>query len=215
MNYSRNVRRKAMMKRILISWIIIAVVGIALGLLIGYFIGVCNNGANVEAKEVSEVSNRIELDDISYDLYNEAQPQFEPLDVELDDSIQEYIYYMADCYDIDFEFIMAVIQYESGFKEDVISSTNDYGLMQINECNHEWLSETLGVTDYLDPYQNVDAGLYILNDLMNKYDDPNEVLMCYNMGERGASNLWKNGVYSTKYSTNIIEIYQTLLSEEI
>lgn len=123
---------------------------------------------------------------------------FTPLDVPMDESLQEYTYWMADAYDIDFAFLMGLIRNESNFQVDVISGTNDYGLMQINQKNHEWLSNAVGVTDFLDPYQNIQAGLYILGSLFEKYDDPHMVLMAYNMGEGGASKLWDQGIYQSK-----------------
>lgn len=120
---------------------------------------------------------------------------FTPLNVPMDESLQEYVYWMADAYEVDFTFLMALIRNESNFQADVISTTNDYGLMQINQKNHEWLSNAVGVTDFLDPYQNIQAGIYILGTLFEKYDDPHKVLMAYNMGESGASNACVGDVF--------------------
>ena len=78
---------------------------------------------------------------------------------------------------------MALIQHESSFDPNVISSTNDYGYMQINAINHNWLTETIGVTDYTDPYQNIRAGVFVLRKLFERYQDTNMVLMAYNMGK--------------------------------
>ena len=99
---------------------------------------------------------------------------------------------------------MALMYTESSFRADVVSGTNDYGLMQINKCNHEELSSALGITDFNEPYQNIRAGLYILRRLFEKYDEPSMVCMAYNMGEYGASVLWDNGVYSTSYSQKVL-----------
>lgn len=138
---------------------------------------------------------------------------FTPLDVPMDENLQEYTYWMADAYDIDFAFLMGLIRNESNFQVDVISGTNDYGLMQINQKNHEWLSNAVGVTDFLDPYQNIQAGLYILGNLFEKYDDPHMVLMAYNMGEGGASKLWDQGIYQSKYSNRVLEYQETYIKE--
>lgn len=138
---------------------------------------------------------------------------FTPLNVPMDESLQEYTYWMADAYDIDFTFLMGLIRNESNFQADVISATNDYGLMQINQNNHEWLTNAVGVTDFLDPYQNIQAGVYILNTLFEKYDDPHMVLMAYNMGEGGASKLWDQGVYQSKYSQRVIGYQETYIKE--
>lgn len=131
---------------------------------------------------------------------------FKPIDCKLDEEIQEFIYYLSFGYNIDFHFIMAVIEHESNFRADVISKTNDYGLMQINKVNHEWLSATLGITDFLDPYQNVMAGTYKFYTLFKRYgNETSKVLMAYNMGDSGARKLWNKGIYETNYSRSIME----------
>lgn len=142
----------------------------------------------------------------------EAEPiltnekQYVYYDVPLDDDFQEYIQdicdeYGFDCYDV----VIAQIERESTFRENAISETDDYGYMQINSCNHGWLSEKLGITDFLDGEQNVLAGVYMLSDLYNRYGDMGLALMCYNCGEYGAQKLWEQGIYSTKYSRWILE----------
>ena len=92
---------------------------------------------------------------------------------------------------------------------DGISSTNDYGLMQINACNHKWLTEELGITDFIDPYENIKAGLFILRGLLEKYDSTSKVLMAYNMGENGASKLWEQGIFESNYSKDVLQRQET------
>ena len=145
-----------------------------------------------------------------------SELSFEPLDCGLPVELQEYTFYLCEAYYIDFEFVMALMYVESSFRADVVSSTNDYGLLQINKCNHKQLQENLGVTDFLEPYQNIRAGLYILRGLFEKYDEPALVLMAYNMGEYGASVLWENGVYETTHSLKVLaqaEIYENQSNE--
>ena len=132
-------------------------------------------------------------------------PDFVPLDVSMDEDTQKFIYYLSDSYNIDFTLVMAIIEQESDFDSKCVSSTSDYGLMQINQCNHEWLTDTLGVTDYLDSKQNARAGIFVLRKLFEEYSDTNMVLMAYNMGETGASRLWAEGIYSSSYSQEVRE----------
>ena len=129
---------------------------------------------------------------------------FAPLDCGLSPELQEYTYYLCEAYYLDFDFVMGLMYTESGFRADVISGTNDYGLMQINACNHATLSDKLGITDFTDPYQNIRAGVYILRGLFEKYDDAARVCMAYNMGEYGASVLWDKGIYNTTYSNKVL-----------
>ena len=109
---------------------------------------------------------------------------------------------------------MALMQKESSFNADIISSTGDYGLMQINKVNHTWLTETIGVTDFLDKEQNIRAGLFVLRKLFEEYTDPNLVLMAYNMGSNGAETLWNKGIYTTPYVEDILK-YQTEFNKQL
>ncbi len=138
---------------------------------------------------------------------------FQPLDIPLDEKIQEFTFYLCAGYNIDWTFVLAIMQKESVYDDSIISKTNDYGLMQINVCNHESLEEILGISDFLDPYQNIRGGCYIIRKLFEKYEDPAMVLMAYNMGEDGASKLWQKGVYSTSYVEDILEIQSELLEQ--
>ena len=127
------------------------------------------------------------------------------IDCRLDDETQQMIVEKCEEYNLDFAFVMALIFKESSFRFNADSGTS-VGLMQVNRINHKWLSEELGITDFFDPEQNVTAGLYMLQDLFEKYDYPSLVLMAYNMGENGAKKLWKQGIYSSAYSEGILQL---------
>ena len=130
---------------------------------------------------------------------------FTPLDCELSEELQEFTYYMCRAYYIDFDFAMALMLSESSFNADAVSQDgHDFGLMQIRDCNNDWLKEELGVTDMLNPYENIRAGLYILRGLFEKYNDSSKVVMAYKMGEYGASVLWDKGVYETTASQRVL-----------
>jgi len=141
---------------------------------------------------------------LSEDWTSGAELGFIPLEVELNEELQEFIYCLSYGYNIDYAFVMGLIQAESEFNPGIISSTNDYGLMQINKINHGWLKDQLGITDFLEPYQNIRSGLYILRNLFEKYEEPELVLMAYNMGENGAAKLWNKGIYKSNYSTKVL-----------
>ena len=124
------------------------------------------------------------------------------------------MFYLSAGYDIDFTLVMAIIQQESSFQTDVISNSNDYGLMQINEMNHPYLTEQLGVTDFTEPHNNIRSGMFILRKLFEKYESPEKVLMAYNMGEYGASILWNQGIFESNYSRKVLE-YQQQFKEQL
>ena len=166
----------------------------------------------IDEMEVPEASTELEM----IEEIEEIQPR---IDCRLDDETQQMIVEKCAEYNIDFAFTMAVMFRESSFRPNVISSDgSDYGLMQINKINHERLSEELGITNFLDPEQNVTAGLYMLQDLFEKYEDPAKVLMAYNMGETGAKRYWNKGIYSTDYAEDILQqadIYNAEIAERM
>ena len=139
-------------------------------------------------------------------------------DVPLSEELQDYIFDLCEKEEVPSSLIIAMIDQESDFRPNVISASNDYGLMQINKCNHEWLKETYNITDILDPQQNILAGVKILGEYYHKYDNPHKVLMAYNMGENGMKKAWNSGTYSTSYSREVVaqwEDYQKIYDEGV
>lgn len=192
--------RKA--QRQLIAFIIcIFLVGAIIG---GVIIAVAHNCSSSSSERYGTRDGRYITEKGGTTFSYEMAAGFEPLECDLPVELQEFTYYLCEAYYIDFEFVMALMYTESSFNADVVSRTNDYGLMQINKCNHAELSSALGITDFIEPYQNIRAGLYILRRLFEKYDSPARVCMAYNMGEYGASVLWENGVYETSHSIKVL-----------
>ena len=216
MNYSRSIKKASIGRRIVISWLIVAAVFSLIGLGIGVLIPQ-SGAADIEPEEVSPDVLIYGAPDgkiyeggfpESYELENDFVFTTE-IPVTFGEDLQEFTYYLSAAYDIDYTLVLAIISKESGFMPDGISSTNDYGLMQINACNHEWLTEELGITDFIDPYENIKAGLFILRGLFEKYDSTSKVLMAYNMGENGASKLWEQGIFESNYSKDVLQRQET------
>ncbi len=135
-------------------------------------------------------------------------------EIGLDKVTQDFIFVEAGEAAVDYRLVLAIIQHESNCDPDAISATGDYGLMQINKCNHAWLEENYGLTDMLDPRQNIIAGITILSQL-SIYGDNTEaglhkILMAYNMGPGGAAEAWAAGRYTSAYSRTIMETWKTL-----
>lgn len=216
MNYSRNIKKASIGRRIVISWLIVAAVFSLIGLGIGVLIPK-SGAADIEPEETSPNVLIYGAPDgkiyeggfpESYELENDFVFTTE-IPVTFGEDLQEFTYYLSAAYDIDYTLVLAIISKESAFMPDGISSTNDYGLMQINACNHEWLTEELGITDFTDPYENIKAGLFILRGLFEKYDSTSKVLMAYNMGENGASKLWEQGIFESNYSKDVLKRQET------
>lgn len=216
MNYSRSIKKASIGRRIVISWLIVAAVFSLIGLGIGVLIPQ-SGAADIEPEEVSPDVLIYGAPDgkiyeggfpESYELENDFVFTTE-IPVTFGEDLQEFTYYLSAAYDIDYTLVLAIISKESAFMPDGISSTNDYGLMQINACNHEWLTEELGITDFIDPYENIKAGLFILRGLFEKYDSTSKVLMAYSMGENGASKLWEQGIFESNYSKDVLQRQET------
>ena len=136
------------------------------------------------------------------------------LDAVKDKPIEKAVAYYSAIYHVDGDLVLAVIDGESEGDTQAFNTnrngTHDSGLMQINSCNHKWLSEELGITDFYDPEQNIHSGVYILSLLTAKYDDYHRVLMSYNMGEKRTKELWQQGIYSSRYSKKVMKKYYAL-----
>ncbi len=126
-------------------------------------------------------------------------------DVPLSDSLQRYIYEICADEGVPVTLVLAMIEHESGFNPEAVSSTDDYGLMQINAVNHERLEEQYRCADMMNPYQNVFCGVTIIGSYVKRYEgDYTKALMAYNMGNYGAQKAWDSGITSTKYSETIL-----------
>lgn len=116
---------------------------------------------------------------------------------------------MQDCgeeYGVPYALLLAMADEESRFDPDAASSTNDYGLMQINQCNHAWLRE-IGI-DPMEPAGNIEAGAYIISQHLQNYGEPELALMAYNCGPSGAKKLWDAGTYETEYSRKVMAAFE-------
>lgn len=218
MNYSRNIKKASIGKRVLISWVVVAIIFSLVGFGIG---AICSRNGNPEKSEPDTQKEVLIFGQPDGKIFEGEMPgewmngerKFVSLNVPMDEDLQEFIFYLSQAYEMDFTFVMALIQHESNFRADVISTTNDYGLMQINEINHPYLTEQLEIMDFLDPYDNIRAGMFVLRKLFEKYETPEKVLMAYNMGETGASRLWEQGIFEINYSKSVLQIQQELNAE--
>lgn len=208
MNCSKPIKRRTIANRIITSWVIIALIFSV----VGFAIGAVFHSSKPKTETLiygRSADGKIFDGDMSVS-YESEDTLFVPLGVPLDSDVQEFIYYLSKGYNMDFTFVMAIIQQESGYQPDAVSNTDDYGLMQINKVNHGYITDEIGVTNYLDPYENVRAGMFILRKLFEKYETPEKVLMAYNLGESGAKALWDKGIFETNYSKSVQRIQSEL-----
>jgi Soluble lytic murein transglycosylase and related regulatory proteins (some contain LysM/invasin domains) len=137
-------------------------------------------------------------------------------DVPFDDALQDELFQLCDEYgkyfgcEIHPKMMLAVIQIESYYTADIVSHGN-YGLCQINKVNHKWLGAELGITDFLDPIQNMRAGVYLYGNYLSATDgDIHKSAMMYQYGETGAKRRFDIGIYESVYSRKLVEVMETL-----
>ena len=85
----------------------------------------------------------------------------------------------AQRHGLDPNLVLAVVGVESAFQPDAVSNKGAQGLMQLMPGT----ARDLGVTDALDPAQNLDGGTRYLRMLMSRYGgDLGKALAAYNAG---------------------------------
>ena len=161
----------------------------------------------VESRAVIVISPKMEkaLPYVSEEEANRQAIIFYP--APLDRDLQTHIFRTCEDYGVDPAIIIAMIDQESDFYPGAIGDGGkSFGLMQIQRRWHEERMERLGVTDLIDPYQNVTVGIDYLAELLDKYDGNMEkALIAYNMGATGAyKNCFSKGIFSTKYSREVL-----------
>ena len=119
--------------------------------------------------------------------------------------LQEAMQACCEKYGVPYALALAVADVESRFDPDAVSGTGDYGLMQINEVNHEWLLEQ-GI-DPMTPTGNIEAGVKILARHLSTYDLTEQALMAYNCGQSGAQQMWESGIYQTAFTKQVMNRY--------
>lgn len=141
-------------------------------------------------------------------VYTDPLTVYEPVDgfeyseaVPLSEGLQ---YFTQDCckrYGVSYPLVLGIMEVESTWDPEADSGWA-YGLMQIGYINADWLSEQ-GMDIYTVP-GNVEAGIYMIGDLLERYGDPHLALMAYNCGEAGAAELWDEGIATSRYSCDVI-----------
>ncbi len=133
--------------------------------------------------------------------------------VKLPDMARKFIYpetYRADIekyseqYNVDGNFIFAVIKTESNFHPDATSEVGARGLMQLMPDAYEWvkfrMSDDRETTfdNMYDPRYNIEYGTFMISLLLDEYNgDFETALAAYHSGRGNVNNWLENKEYSS------------------
>lgn len=111
-------------------------------------------------------------------------------------------------------FLTAVIETESTFKVDAVSSADARGYMQLMPATARWMGERFGIwvpegPELFEPEANLSRGVIFLNHLWRELRDPRLVCLAYNAG---LGNV-QRGYYEERYWVKVLTNYRRLKAE--
>lgn len=122
----------------------------------------------------------------------------------IDISLQTMMQYYAEQYDVPYSLVLALIETESSFREDIGTEKvlggaeggpRYYGYMQLS--NQNCVNAAIEGIDAHTPEGNIEWGCKLLRRYYDKYESWESAIMCYKHGEGGAEPFIKNGKVST------------------
>ena len=117
----------------------------------------------------------------------------------------------APKYDLDANFVEAIVSVESNYDRYAVSSKGCLGLMQL----HPDTAKRFGVRDAFDPADNIRGGMRYLNFLMSLFEGNLEhVLAAYNAGEKAVVRYHGVPPYpeTQQYIRKVTTLYHSLNS---
>lgn len=162
----------------------------------------------IETEAVSasyrQVTGKLETEEL-VEVFPEADPIIET-------DIDALIVQVAAEYGLPWQLVSAVCWAESTYNPYAVSSTPDYGLMQVTQS----VMGSYGLTadNWMDPAANLDAGCRILREKMDLSDgDITKALTRYRFGDTEALKMWSRGEWSNWYTERVLGKYYELIRE--
>ena len=105
-----------------------------------------------------------------------------------DEGLKEYTRELCEETGVPYEYVLGVIWLESRFNGNARSNYggySNYGLMQINGINYEYLRDKIGlnnVEDLMDERVNIRAGISLLKENLEYTGDYDDMILRYQVG---------------------------------
>ena len=128
--------------------------------------------------------------------------------------INEFVRTASERYNLDPDLIMAIIQVESNFKSNAVSSAGAAGLMQLMPET----AKDLNVTDRFDPRDNIYGGARYMSQLLKQFNQ--DVILALAAYHAGPGTVLRTGglpnISATKsYIGKVMENYNRFKDNQI
>lgn len=157
-----------------------------------------------DVETINEAIDFIEAaEDIPDNKFDDYIANYQYLDF-CDPYLQTIMQYYAEQYDVPYSLVLALVETESSFREDIGSEKvlggaeggpRYYGYMQLSAQNCD-AAVFEGINAH-SPEGNIEWGCKLLRRYYDKYESWESAIMCYKHGEGGAEPFIKNGKVST------------------
>lgn len=135
------------------------------------------------------------------------------------DELKSYTQSVCDEYNVDYSLALGVIYNESRFQSGLThvnsNGTVDYGLMQVNEVNFDYLNKTLGVrsmSELLDDRTGIKCGVQLLAYHKQYTGNDSAALLRYQIGAGKYKQYLRKGRYTNQTHQQVLTYQSELAS---
>jgi soluble lytic murein transglycosylase len=128
-------------------------------------------------------------------------------------TMADSVYKESQQYDIDYRLALAVIEAESNFNRDAVSSKGARGLFQIKPSLAKYIAKDAGVNYNGDnclhePEKNIKLGIYHLSRMVDTFKSLPAALHAYNVGENRLKVRTTKGEPKTAFTKKVMKEYE-------